>query len=117
SAMRAAGAQALVVMAHSDLYRARAVLAKLALDAGLPTSCEWAEMAKAGCLLGYGPNQQELFRRLAHFVAQIFGGVKPGELPIEQPTHYAFAVNLKTAAALGLTIPPLILARADEVIE
>ena len=54
---------------------------------------------------------------MAHYVAQIFHGAAPGDLPIEQPTHYRFAVNLKTANALGLTIPPSILARADEVIE
>jgi len=117
ASMREKRAQALVIMAHADLYRDRAVLAKLALDAGLPTACEWAEMAEAGCLLGYGPDRQELFRRVAHYVAQIFAGVKPGDLPIEQPTHYKFAVNLKTATALGLTIPPSVLARADEVIE
>ena len=74
-------------------------------------------MAEAGCLLGYGPDRQELFRRVAHYVAQIFAGTKPGELPIEQPTHFKFAVNLKTDNALGLTTPQTILARADEVIE
>jgi ABC-type uncharacterized transport system substrate-binding protein len=87
------------------------------LEAGLPTACEWAEMAQSGCLLGYGPSRSELRRRTAHLVAQIFRGALPGDLPIEQPTHYEFAVNLKTAKALGLTIPPTILARADEVIE
>jgi putative ABC transport system substrate-binding protein len=116
ASMREKGAQALVITAHADLYRDRAVLAKLALEAGLPTACEWAEMAEAGCLLGYGPDRQELFRRVAHYVAQIFAGRKPGELPIEQPTHYKFAVNLNTANTLGLTLPPTILARADEVI-
>ena len=60
-AMRAAGVQGLVIMAHPDLFRDRDVLAKLALQAGLPTACEWSEMARAGCLLGYGPSAQELF--------------------------------------------------------
>jgi putative ABC transport system substrate-binding protein len=74
-------------------------------------------MAHSGCLLGYGPSRSELRRRMAHYIAQIFLGAAPGELPIEQPTHYEFAINLKTASALGLTMPPAILARADEVIE
>jgi putative ABC transport system substrate-binding protein len=116
-AMRAAGVQALVIMAHADLFRDRDVLAKLALQARLPTACEWSEMARAGCLLGYGPSLQELFGRLAYYIAHIFNGRAPGELPIEQPTRYEFAVNLKTAKALGITIPTALLVRADEVIE
>jgi putative ABC transport system substrate-binding protein len=116
-AMRAAGVQALVIMAHADLFRDRDVLAKLALQARLPTACEWSEMARAGCLLGYGPSLQELFGRLAYYIAHIFNGRAPGELPIEQPTRYEFAVNLKTAKSLGITIPTALLVRADEVIE
>jgi putative ABC transport system substrate-binding protein len=116
-AMRAAGAQAVVVMAHPAFNRDAALLARLALEAGLPTVCEWAEMARSGCLLGYGPSRSELRHRTAHLVAQIFRGAPPGDLPIEQPTHYEFAINLKTAKALGLTIPQSILGRADEVIE
>jgi putative ABC transport system substrate-binding protein len=115
--MRTAGAQALVVMAHADLNRDKDLIAKLALQAGLPTACEWSEMAQAGCLLGYGPSMQELRRRLAYYVAHIFHGRAPGELPIEQPTRYEFAINLNTAKALGLTVPQALLARADEVIE
>ena len=68
-------------------------------------------------LLGYGPDYAELLRRVADYVAQIFHGASPGELPIEGPTHYEFAINLKTAKTLGLTLPPVILARADEIIE
>jgi putative ABC transport system substrate-binding protein len=67
--------------------------------------------------LGYGPDLAELRRRTADYVVRIFGGAAPGELPMEQPTHFKFTVNLKTAKELGLTIPPAILARADEVIE
>lgn len=117
AAMRAAAAQGLVIVANPTFYRDAASLAQLALEAGLPTVCEWAEMAQSGCMLGYGPNRPELRRRLAHFVARIFQGAAPGDLPIEQPTHYEFVINLKTANALGLTLPPSILARADEVIE
>ena len=117
AAMRAAGAEALIIMAHADLNRDKAQLAKLAIETGLPTACEWAEMAEAGCLLGYGPNQKEMRVRLAYYVAQILKGAKPGELPIEQPTRYSFGINLKTAKALGLTLPQSLLAGADEVIE
>jgi putative ABC transport system substrate-binding protein len=117
AAMRAAGAQAVVVMAHQAFNRDAALIAGLALEAGLPTVCEWAEMAQTGCLLGYGPSRTKLRRRTAHLVAQILRGAAPGDLPIEQPTHYEFAVNLKTAKALGLTVPQSILGRADEVIE
>jgi len=116
-AMRAAGVQGLVIMAHADLFRDRNLLAKLALQAGLPTACEWSEMARAGCLLGYGPSLRDMFRRLAYYAAHIFNGRAPGELPIEQPTRYEFAINLNTAKAIGLTVPQLLLARADEVIE
>ena len=117
AAMHAAGAQALAITATPYFYRDAALLARLASEAGLPTICEFAETAHSGCLLGYGPDRPELRRRMAHQVAQIFRGAAPGDLPIEQPTHYGFAINLKTANALGLTVPQSLLARADEVIE
>lgn len=117
TAMHGAGAQALIVMANPIFYRDAETLARLALQAGLPTACEWAEMARSGCLLGYGPSRTALRRRLAYFVARIFQGTAPGELPIETPTIFEFAINLKTAHALGLGILPAILSRADEVIE
>ena len=113
AAMRSVGAEALAMTATPYFYRDALLLARLALEAGLPTVCEFAEAAHSGCLLGYGPDRPELRRRMAHYVAEIFHGAAPGDLPIEQPTHYQFAVNLKTAAVLGLTIPPSILARAD----
>jgi putative ABC transport system substrate-binding protein len=91
--------------------------AALALEAGLPTVCEWREMAEQGCMMGYGPDITELRRRTADYVVRIFWGASPSELPIEGPTHFGFAINRKTANALALTIPPAILARADEVIE
>ena len=81
-----------------------ALLSRLALEAGLPTVCEWASMARDGCLIGYGPNYDALWRRPTDYVARILRGDKPGELPIEQPALFEFAVNLKTAKALGLTI-------------
>ena len=117
TAMPGAGAQALIIVANAIFYRDAEALARLALQAGLPTACEWAEMARSGCLLGYGPSRTALRRRLAYFVARIFQGAAPGELPIETPTLFEFAINLKTAHALDLGIPPAVLSRADEVIE
>jgi putative ABC transport system substrate-binding protein len=117
AAMRAAAAQGLVIMASPIFYRDATLLAQQALEGGLPTVCEWGEMAQSGCMIGYGPSRSELRRRLAHYVAHIFQGAVPRDLPIEQPTHYEFIVNLKTAEALRLTLPPSIIARADEVIE
>jgi putative ABC transport system substrate-binding protein len=75
------------------------------------------EHAEAGALLSYGPNFHDLFRRAAEFADKILRGAKPADLPVEQPTKYSLVVNLITAKALGLTIPPTLLARADEVIE
>jgi putative ABC transport system substrate-binding protein len=117
AAMRSASAQALAILSAPDFSTNASTLAALALEAGLPTVCEWRKMAEQGCLLGYGPDIAELYRRLADYVVRIFRGAAPGDLPIEQPTHFEFAVNLKTAKALGLAIPPAILARAEDVIE
>ncbi len=117
AAMRANGAQALVIMGDPIFLRDAARLAQLALESHLPTACEWAEMAQSGCTFGYGSNRAELRRRLAHLVALIFRGSAPGELPIELPTRFEFAINLKVANALGITVPTPFLTRADEVIE
>jgi putative ABC transport system substrate-binding protein len=115
--MRTARSEALVIISAPDFFRDAALLSRLALEAGLPTVCEWASMARDGCLIGYGPNYAALWRRPAEYVARILRGEKPGELPIEQPTLFEFAINLRTAKALGLTIPEASLLRADEVIE
>jgi putative tryptophan/tyrosine transport system substrate-binding protein len=115
--LRGANVQGLVVGPNPTFFRDAERLAALALEAKLPTICEWADMAQSGCLLGFGPNRPQLRRRLAHTVARLFRGAVPGELPIEGPTHFEFAVNQKTARALGLDLPGTILLRADEVIE
>ena len=115
--MRAARSEALVIVSAPDFFRDAALLSRLALEAGLPTVCEWASMAHDGCLIGYGPNFAALWRRPAGYVARILRGEKPGDLPIEQPTVFEFAINLKTAKALGLTVPEAFLVRADELIE
>ena len=117
AAMRSAGAEALVIVPVPEFADHAETLARLAVEAGLPTVCGGRRPAEQGCLIGYGPDFAELRRRAVDYVARIFRGASPAELPIEGPTHYEFAVNLKTAKALGLTVPPSILARADEVIE
>jgi putative ABC transport system substrate-binding protein len=115
--MREAGAQALAIASVPEFAGNAAALAEQATASHLPTVCEWDWMAREGCLLGYGPDLTELRRRTADYVARIFRGASPGELPMEQPTHFKFIVNLKTAGTLGLSLPPSILAGADEVIE
>lgn len=117
AAMRAAGALALVISATPEFFRDRKQLAALALEARLPTVCEWAEMAHAGCLIGYGPNRAALRKRMADQIAQIFRGVAPGDIAIERPTVFELAVNQKIARSLDLAIPLAVLAQADDVID
>jgi putative ABC transport system substrate-binding protein len=78
--------------------------------------CGSAAWSDAGCLISYGPNITELFRRAAVFVDKILKGTKPADLPVEQPTKFEFIINLKTAKQIGLTIPPDVLARATKII-
>jgi len=89
----------------------------LALAAHVPTMLGVREYVEAGGLMSYGPNFPDLFRRAADFVDKILRGTKPGDLPVEQPTKFDLVINITTAKALGLEVPPTLLARADEVIE
>ena len=103
----------------SDAFIAanRASIINLALIERLPTILSYADYVKAGGLMSYGPNYTDLFQRAANMVDKILHGTKPGVIPVEQPTKFDLALNLITARALGLTIPPSLFARADEVIE
>jgi putative ABC transport system substrate-binding protein len=112
-----AGIQALVVGPTPVFFRDGERIAALALNRHMATACEWADMARAGCLIGFGPNRADLRRRMAHFVARVLSGVDPAALPIEGPTRFELGINLRTARALGIEVPPALLARADEVIE
>jgi putative ABC transport system substrate-binding protein len=99
------------------LFLHRARIASLAAKARLPTVSSGREGAEAGYLMTYGLSGTYVFRRAAGYVDKILKGAKPADLPIEQPTKFEFVINLKTAKALGLTIPPSLLLRADQVIE
>jgi putative ABC transport system substrate-binding protein len=83
----------------------------------IPSMLDQPELVAAGALIGYGPNTADLWRRAANYVAKIFEGAKPADLPIEQPTKFDLVINLKTAKTLGLTIPQSLLLRADEVVQ
>jgi putative ABC transport system substrate-binding protein len=110
-------ARALYVTPDPVFFFHRKLLVDLAAKNRLPALHEWREAVEAGGLMAYGPNLVDLNRRAAHYVDRILKGAKPADLPIEEPTKFELVVNLKTATALGLTIPPSVLLRADEVIE
>jgi putative tryptophan/tyrosine transport system substrate-binding protein len=110
-------AQALFVVVDPLFFANRRQIHSLALEAHLPTICNYREFTEEGCLMSYGPNYPDLWRRAADFVDKILHGTKPSEIPVEQPTKFDLVVNLSTAKALGLIIPPSLLLRADSVIE
>jgi putative ABC transport system substrate-binding protein len=109
--------EALYVVADPLVNTNRIRIITLALAARLPATYGSREYVDAGGLMSYGPNISDLFRRAADHVDKILRGTKPADIPVEQPTKFEFVFNLKTAKALGLTVPPSLLARADEVIE
>src|SRR5262245_4828319 len=110
-------ADALYVIASPRTATNQVQIKALALAARMPTMHHTRDFIETGGLMSYGPNFHDHFRRAAGLVDKILRGTKPADIPVEQPTKFAFVANLKTAKALGLTIPPTLLARADEVIE
>jgi putative tryptophan/tyrosine transport system substrate-binding protein len=117
SDMTRAGAGALTVLTSSMLFGERRRLVDLAAKHRLPAVYPWREGVDAGGLMAYGPNLADLYRRAATYVDKILKGTKPADLPVEQPTKFELVINLKAAKALGLTIPPSVLGRADDVIQ
>ena len=117
ASMAAENAQALVVVIDPLTVRYRGRIAELAAKHRLPAMYGFREFADAGGLMAYGTNVADLCQRAAAYVDKILKGTKPGDLPIEQATKFELVINLKTAKALGLTIPPALLARADQVIQ
>ena len=111
------GAGALVTLDDALLLTHRIRIVKLAADNRLPAVYGFREFVDAGGLMSYAPNLVDMYHRAATYVDKILKGVRPADLPIERPTKFEFVINLKTAKALGLTIPPSLLARADHVVE
>ena len=107
----------LVVLTSPLIFNQRSQIADLALKTRLPTISLFNSFPKVGGLMAYGPSLALMFKRAASYVDRILSGANPGELPIERPSKFELVINLKTAGALGLTVPPTLLARADEVIE
>jgi ABC-type uncharacterized transport system substrate-binding protein len=112
-----ARADALYVAVDQLMVANRTIILTSALGARLPTIFSARDFVKAGALMSYGPSYTERFRRAADYVNKILRGAKPGDLPVDQPTKFELVINLTTAKALGLRIPPALLARADELIE
>jgi len=117
SDMTRARAGALTVLGSAVLFNERRRLVDLAAKHRLPTMFPWRQGVDAGGLMSYGPHGPDLFRRAATYVDKILKGARPADLPVEQPTKFELVINLKTAKALGLTIPQSVLGRADHVVE
>ena len=116
TAMTRAQVQALFVFEDPFFHPYSQRIADLALQHRLPSSCERSGFVKAGCLMSYTGIVPDQGQRIAAYVDKILHGAKPADLPVEQPTQFELAINLKTAQALGITIPPIMLFQADEVI-
>jgi len=117
SDMTRARADALTVLPSNMFLREHRRLVDLAAKHRLPAVYTVKEYVDAGGLMAYGPNLADMVRRAATYVDRILKGAKPGDLPVEQPTKFELVINLKTARTLGLTIPPSVLSRADQMIE
>ena len=116
-ALTAAKLEAVNVLASPLLNLWRSQIIDRMRDVRLPTVYQWPESAEDGGLLAYGPRNLLCYRHVVSLVDKVLRGAKPADLPIEQPSKFELVVNLKTAGTLGMTIPPTLLLRADEVIE
>jgi putative ABC transport system substrate-binding protein len=110
-------AEAIVAIAGPMTFRNRKQIAEFAIKTRLPMIAGWAEYADAGSLMSYGPDRRHAVRHLAYFVDRILRGAKPADLPVERPTRLELVINLRTAKALGVTMPSSLLLQADQVIE
>ena len=110
------GAEALLMLASPFFHPDRVRIATLAAQGRLPAMFHVRAFVEAGGLMAYGANLDDLYRRAADYVDRILTGTKPADLPVEQPTKFELIINLKTAQACGLTIPPIVLFQVDEVI-
>jgi putative ABC transport system substrate-binding protein len=108
---------ALVLLVDTMIHSQHIPIIAFAIRHRLPTISPFREFAEVGGLMAYGPELPDLLRRAAGLIDKILGGTKPADLPVQQPTRFELVINLKTAKALGLEVPPTLLARADEVIE
>ena len=117
AAIRKAGCDALVVFPDFFMYRNRELISQLAAAARLPAVSGWSSFADSGLLFNYGPNLRVIYHSLASYVDRILRGAKPGELPVDLPRNLELVVNLRTARALGVSVAPTILLRADRVID
>jgi putative ABC transport system substrate-binding protein len=117
AAMMQQQANAVIIVQSSFTNTHISQIVALAIKHRLPSMCTTQRWTNAGCLLSYGPDQLHIFRRAAYYVDQILKGAKPTDLPVERPTKFDLVINLKTAEALGITIPPMLRFQADEVIQ
>jgi putative tryptophan/tyrosine transport system substrate-binding protein len=117
AAMKTSGAVTLVIQSSPFTYRHRVRLIDSAMNHGLATIYAFPPAARDGALIAYGPDYFDLYRRAASYVERILKGTKPADLPVQQPTKFEFVINLRTAKALGLTVPDKLIVGADELIE
>jgi putative tryptophan/tyrosine transport system substrate-binding protein len=116
AAIAAARAEALIVHPDALMVQQREALGRFSIERRIPAISGWATMAEGGGVLTYGPNLRECYRRLAYFADRVLRGTKPADLPIELPSTVEFVINLQSAKAIGITVPPSLLLRADRVI-
>jgi putative ABC transport system substrate-binding protein len=117
AAIAKGGSEAIIILPDALMMQHRARVIEFAMKQRIPAVSGWPAFARSGGIMTYGPNMREAFRALARSVNKVLNGANPAEVPVEQPTRFQLVVNVKTARALGLTVPPTLLARADEVIE